>query len=204
MNGSISASMTSKQSIKKKSLSAALTTLLEACPILPKGGLCFDGGFLVDGPTLSRRLGMGCARSKSKSPQSQSFSQSQKSSATGHHQLRPQQQQQQSRDIFLLANRIMEVADEGLKRPRTNLGEINKSTNVFKQEHKVTRTKRGQKLDQRGTFRGCTIWFTGLSSAGKTTIAFALEEYLVSKGDSFWDLDSKQLSSGFEALFKNN
>ena len=76
----------------------------------------------------------------------------------------------------------MEVTDEGLKRPRTGLGEI-KSTNVFKQEHKVTRTKRGEKLDRRGTFRGCTIWFTGLSSAGKTTIAFALEEYLVSKGE---------------------
>ena len=75
----------------------------------------------------------------------------------------------------------MEVTDEALKRPRTGLAEI-RSTNVFKQEHKVTRTKRGQKLDSRGTFRGCTIWFTGLSSAGKTTIAFALEEYLVSKG----------------------
>ena len=118
---------------------------------------------------------MGCARSKSKSPQQQSSSQSHKST-------RVTSQPQQSRDIFLLANRIMEVTDEVLKRPRTGLGEI-KSTNVFKQEHKVTRTKRGEKLDRRGTFRGCTIWFTGLSSAGKTTIAFALEEYLVSKGE---------------------
>jgi hypothetical protein len=77
----------------------------------------------------------------------------------------------------------MEVAGDGdsLKRPRTGLAEV-RSTNVFNQEHKVTRTKRGQIFDRLGTFRGCTIWFTGLSSAGKTTIAFALEEYLVAKG----------------------
>ena len=93
----------------------------------------------------------------------------------------------------------MEVTDEGLKRPRTGLGEI-KSTNVFKQEHKVTRTKRGEKLDRRGTFRGCTIWFTGLSSAGKTTIAFALEEYLVSKGEC-WQRNFRLLCSLFSKTF---
>jgi hypothetical protein len=106
-------------------------------------------GFLQS-PSPSRRPGMGCARSKSKSPSPLSSSHSQKSRVRG-------QPPQQSRDIFLLANRIMEVTDEDLKRPKTSFGEI-KSTNVFKQEHKVTRTKRGQKLDQRGTFRGCSIW----------------------------------------------
>ena len=68
---------------------------------------------------------------------------------------------------------------------------------MFKEEHKVTRlyfrkisnllykniscqvtrARRGEVLGS--GFRGCTIWFTGLSGAGKTTISFALEEYLV-------------------------
>ncbi len=40
----------------------------------------------------------------------------------------------------------------------------------------------GKDTSGRGLFRGCTVWFTGLSGAGKTTIAFALEEYLIAKG----------------------
>ena len=60
---------------------------------------------------------------------------------------------------------------------------VQKATNVFKQEHKVNRSTRASKLDAKGAnFRGCTIWFTGLSGAGKTTVSFALEEYLVSRG----------------------
>ena len=55
---------------------------------------------------------------------------------------------------------------------------------MFKQEHNVTRSARAAKLGLKtAQFRGCTIWFTGLSGAGKTTIAFALEEYLVSRGN---------------------
>ena len=61
---------------------------------------------------------------------------------------------------------------------------MQKATNVFKQEHNVTRSARAAKLGLKtAQFRGCTIWFTGLSGAGKTTIAFALEEYLVSRGN---------------------
>ena len=60
---------------------------------------------------------------------------------------------------------------------------VQKATNVFKQEHKVNRSTRASKLGAKGAkFRGCTIWFTGLSGAGKTTVSFALEEYLVSRG----------------------
>ena len=74
------------------------------------------------------------------------------------------------------------------KRRRTDDDKINndvpKATNVFEQEHRVSRENRGKALGRggRGRFLGCTIWFTGLSGAGKTTIAFALEEYLVAKG----------------------
>ena len=42
-------------------------------------------------------------------------------------------------------------------------------------------------------FRGCTIWFTGLSGAGKTTVAFALEEYLVARGIPAYGLDGDNI-----------
>ena len=45
--------------------------------------------------------------------------------------------------------------------------------------------------------RGCTIWFNGLSgAAGKTTIYFILEEYLVSRGISSYRLDGDNIRTG--------
>ncbi len=58
---------------------------------------------------------------------------------------------------------------------------VPKATNVFEQQHRVSRKKRAKALGRGGRL-GCTLWFTGLSGAGKTTIAFALEEYLIDKG----------------------
>lgn len=55
------------------------------------------------------------------------------------------------------------------------------ATNVTLQAHHVSRKKRGQAIGSVGGFRGCTIWMTGLSGAGKTSISFQLEEYLVSQ-----------------------
>lgn len=46
---------------------------------------------------------------------------------------------------------------------------------------------------QRIYCRGCTVWFTGLSGAGKTTIAFALEEYLVARGIPAYGLDGDNI-----------
>ena len=71
---------------------------------------------------------------------------------------------------------------------------VQKATNVFHQEHKVTRDRRGA-LTGSG-FRGCTVWFTGLSGAGKTTISFALEEFLVSRGISAYSLDGDNIRTG--------
>ena len=45
------------------------------------------------------------------------------------------------------------------------------NSNVLKQDRLATFSNRNQ--------TGCTILFTGLSCSGKTTISFALEEYLV-------------------------
>lgn len=73
---------------------------------------------------------------------------------------------------------------------------IERATNVKYQSHHVSRDKRGKMLGQRGGFRGCTIWLTGLSGAGKTTISFALEEYLVSHGIPTYSLDGDNIRTG--------
>ncbi|KAK6018685.1 hypothetical protein OSTOST_15720, partial [Ostertagia ostertagi] len=52
------------------------------------------------------------------------------------------------------------------------------ATNVTYQQHKTGREERAAVLGKHDGFRGCTIWFTGLSGAGKTTIAFAVEKIL--------------------------
>ncbi|CAI9744038.1 3' [Octopus vulgaris] len=72
---------------------------------------------------------------------------------------------------------------------------IEQATNVKFQSHHVSRDKRGRILG-RGGFRGCTVWLTGLSGAGKTTISFALEEYLVSHGVPAYSLDGDNIRTG--------
>ncbi|XP_024085239.1 bifunctional 3'-phosphoadenosine 5'-phosphosulfate synthase isoform X2 [Cimex lectularius] len=70
------------------------------------------------------------------------------------------------------------------------------ATNVTEQKHKVSRDHRGQVLGNVRGFRGCTVWFTGLSGAGKTSISFNLEAYLVSKGIPAYGLDGDNIRTG--------
>ncbi|XP_017780254.1 PREDICTED: bifunctional 3'-phosphoadenosine 5'-phosphosulfate synthase-like [Nicrophorus vespilloides] len=70
------------------------------------------------------------------------------------------------------------------------------ATNVTEQKHHVSRAKRGQILGHKRGFRGCTVWFTGLSGAGKTSIAFQLEEYLVAQGIPAYGLDGDNMRTG--------
>lgn len=70
------------------------------------------------------------------------------------------------------------------------------ATNVTEQQHNITREFRGQNFGQCRGFRGCTIWLTGLSGAGKTSIAFELEAYLVSKGIPSYGLDGDNIRTG--------
>lgn len=70
------------------------------------------------------------------------------------------------------------------------------ATNVTEQKHHVTREVRGQNLGLCRGFRGCTIWLTGLSGAGKTSIAFELEAFLVSKGIPAYGLDGDNIRTG--------
>lgn len=73
---------------------------------------------------------------------------------------------------------------------------VQRATNVVYQDNKVSRDKRGKAVGQKGGFRGCTVWLTGLSGAGKTTISFALEEYLVSQGIPAYCLDGDNVRHG--------
>ncbi|CAH1991289.1 unnamed protein product [Acanthoscelides obtectus] len=71
-----------------------------------------------------------------------------------------------------------------------------KATNIRPEEHHVSREKRGKILGHGKSFKGCTIWFTGLSGAGKTSISFALEEQLVSYGVPAYSLDGDNIRHG--------
>ncbi|XP_013406193.1 bifunctional 3'-phosphoadenosine 5'-phosphosulfate synthase isoform X2 [Lingula anatina] len=86
-----------------------------------------------------------------------------------------------------------EDQEHEFKKKKTSL---QRATNIQYQSHHVSRDKRGQVLGQRGGFRGCTIWLTGLSGAGKSTISFALEEYLVAHGIPAYSLDGDNIRHG--------
>uniref|UniRef100_A0A673VVQ7 3'-phosphoadenosine 5'-phosphosulfate synthase 1 n=1 Tax=Salmo trutta TaxID=8032 RepID=A0A673VVQ7_SALTR len=73
---------------------------------------------------------------------------------------------------------------------------MQRATNVTYQAHHVSRNKRGQVVGTRGGFRGCTVWLTGLSGAGKTTVSMALEEYLVCHGIPCYSLDGDNIRQG--------
>eukprot|EP00730_Choanoeca_flexa_P003154 TRINITY_DN1130_c0_g1_i1.p1 TRINITY_DN1130_c0_g1~~TRINITY_DN1130_c0_g1_i1.p1 ORF type:complete len:608 (+),score=178.81 TRINITY_DN1130_c0_g1_i1:70-1893(+) len=71
-----------------------------------------------------------------------------------------------------------------------------KATNITAVKHNVTRSKRAEMLGVDSKFRGCTIWFTGLSGAGKTTLSFAVESELCSRGIPCYGLDGDNMRTG--------
>jgi adenylylsulfate kinase len=60
-----------------------------------------------------------------------------------------------------------------------------KSTNITKVTYKVTREQREERLGQ----RGATIWFTGLSGSGKSTVAVTVDAMLSERGVASTVLD---------------
>ena len=64
-----------------------------------------------------------------------------------------------------------------------------KSTNITWHEGQVSRTDREKMLVQ----RGCTIWLTGLSGSGKSTIAVAAEKALNELGRLTYILDGDNI-----------
>jgi adenylylsulfate kinase len=67
-----------------------------------------------------------------------------------------------------------------------------KATNITWHEGHVTRPEREGLLNQ----RGATLWFTGLSGSGKSTIAFTLEHALVQQGHLAYVLDGDNIRHG--------
>jgi len=67
-----------------------------------------------------------------------------------------------------------------------------KATNVTWYEGHVTRPEREKLLKQ----KGATLWFTGLSGSGKSTIAFTLEHALVQAGHLAYVLDGDNIRHG--------
>ncbi len=67
-----------------------------------------------------------------------------------------------------------------------------KATNVTWEEGLVSREDRFQILRQ----KGATIWFTGLSGSGKSTIAVALERALFRRGKLSYRLDGDNVRLG--------
>jgi adenylylsulfate kinase len=67
-----------------------------------------------------------------------------------------------------------------------------RSTNVTWHHGQVTRAEREKLLGQRGV----TIWLTGLSGSGKSTIAVAAERALVSRGRLAYVLDGDNIRHG--------
>ncbi len=67
-----------------------------------------------------------------------------------------------------------------------------KATNVTWQDGEVSREDRHNILRQ----RGATIWFTGLSGSGKSTIAVALEQALFGMGKLSYRLDGDNVRLG--------
>lgn len=67
-----------------------------------------------------------------------------------------------------------------------------KATNVTWQDGEISREDRGNILRQ----RGATIWFTGLSGSGKSTIAIALEHALYGIGKLSYRLDGDNVRLG--------
>ena len=69
---------------------------------------------------------------------------------------------------------------------------VQKATNIHWHAGEVTREQREALLGQ----KGCTIWMTGLSGSGKSTVAVALEQALLEKGYHAYRLDGDNVRHG--------
>ena len=67
-----------------------------------------------------------------------------------------------------------------------------KATNVHWHDGDITREDRQRMMKQ----RGATLWFTGLSGSGKSTIAVALEARLFEMGHLSYRLDGDNIRFG--------
>lgn len=69
---------------------------------------------------------------------------------------------------------------------------MQKATNILWQNSQVSQQERQQLLGQ----KSLTVWLTGLSAAGKSTLAFALEKSLIQQGRACYVLDGDNVRHG--------
>ena len=67
-----------------------------------------------------------------------------------------------------------------------------KATNVHWHDGEISQTDRNNLLGQ----KGATLWFTGLSGSGKSTVAVALEQELFKRGKLCYRLDGDNIRLG--------
>ena len=67
-----------------------------------------------------------------------------------------------------------------------------KATNITWHEGDVSREERQANMGQ----KGCTVWMTGLSGSGKSTVAVALEQVLLQRGKHAYRLDGDNIRFG--------
>lgn len=94
---------------------------------------------------------------------------------------------------FIVVDRVsnLTVGAGMIVRPVTDTL-ADKSGNVVWHEHKITKTQRaGQKAQ-----RPAVLWFTGLSGAGKSSVANALEQALFQRGQHSYLLDGDNVRHG--------
>lgn len=78
------------------------------------------------------------------------------------------------------------------EKPTTSVG---KATNIAWHDGEITRDDRAKVLGH----KGCTLWLTGLSGSGKSTIGVALEKALVMRGVLAYRLDGDNVRHGLNA-----
>ncbi|MAE65713.1 MAG: adenylyl-sulfate kinase [Phycisphaeraceae bacterium] len=67
-----------------------------------------------------------------------------------------------------------------------------KATNIHWHDGTVSRSEREASLSQ----KGCTIWMTGLSGSGKSTVAVVFEQALIHQGKHAYRLDGDNIRHG--------
>lgn len=67
-----------------------------------------------------------------------------------------------------------------------------KATNITWHEGDVTAEERQKNMGQ----KGCTLWMTGLSGSGKSTVAVALEQVLLQRNKHAYRLDGDNIRMG--------
>ena len=94
---------------------------------------------------------------------------------------------------FILIDRITHATVAGgMVRSTTRVGVADRATNVTWHESKITKAMRAKLKHQ----APCVLWFTGLSGAGKSTIANALEQRLAVMGHHTYLLDGDNVRHG--------